>query len=96
MSTKNIYIRRWEAAKALFISLLETAVEGNHDIMFDHTIIQPEQIKISESGINVVFDNCTFEQFTNRRDMDGGLYDTIGDYEASVRKKFFLIKKIDW
>jgi hypothetical protein len=87
---------RWEAAKKLYLSLIKASVDNNGVILFGSTIIDKDQIIITDSEINIIDGNCTYNRFIADPDTDAGLYTTVKKYEKEMREDFFVSKKILW
>lgn len=96
MITNKLHQRRWDAAKKLFQRLKDKAEYFGYGIMFDSTTIKPEQIVITDDEINIRIDNCQYNFFAADSDMNHGVYETIGDYKANIKKQISLVKIINW
>lgn len=87
---------RWDAARRLFLSLIQAAADNQGQIMFDSTKIEGYQVEISETEINVLIGRCTYNFFVADPEMDAGLYDTISKYEKDIRDQFSVVKDLFW
>lgn len=87
---------RWDAARNLFCRIITAAVLNRAVLMFDGSVIEPSQIKVTDEGIYVEIENCRFIQFEPKPGWNHGLYDTIPAFEAHVREKFAVMKKLEF
>lgn len=95
----QLHKQRWAAARRLAETLRGRCLlkpESNIKIMFDDTIITPDQLVVIETGIYVKIERATYVIFENNPRYDHGLYVTIEKFEAEFRKRFRLIKEIKW
>ena len=87
---------RWNAARALFQSMIDTANRENGMLLFNGSPIPTSDVRITDVGIYVVEDNCTFIQFEANPDFDHGLYDKASSFEAKIRRNFVIVKKLEY
>jgi hypothetical protein len=96
MTLNKLHQRRWDAAKKLYQRLKDKAQFLDYDLMFDGSIIKPEQIIIGDTEIYVQIDNCQFGRYECNPECDHGLYDTIESTRQDAKKQFKLVKIINW
>lgn len=87
---------RWNSARALFQSMIDTANRENAMLLFNGSLIPTSAVRITEDGIYVVEDNCTFIQFEAKPDFDHGLYDKASEFAAKIKKNFVIVKKLEF
>lgn len=87
---------RWKRAKALFESLKRAAEEQGAILMYDQTLIKPEQIVIGDATIHVQIENCSYRWFEANPEFDHGLYESVLSFRNSVKQRFKLVKEIEW
>lgn len=87
---------RWLAAKAMFTNLIKMAKAHNASIMMDQMPIELKNIHISDQGIYVVLDNCTFTWFECDPAYDHGVYTPKQEFAKQVRQSFKLAKLINF
>jgi hypothetical protein len=85
---------RWNSARRLFQSMIDTANRENAMLMFNGSLIPTSAVRITDTGIYVAEDNCTFIQFEADPNFDHGLYDKASKTEARVRENFVIVKKL--
>jgi hypothetical protein len=97
MTLNTRHQHRWLAAQRLVVRLLTKAVAENGTLMFDGSIIPFSAIVVNERGIYVDPDpNCRYIMFEADPTFDHGLYDKARDFEACFRKRFTLVKKLEY
>jgi len=85
---------RWNSARRLFQSIIDTANRENAMLLFNGSLIETSAIRITDAGIYVSEDNCTFIQFEANPELDHGLYDKASAFEAMIRRSFVIVKKL--
>lgn len=88
--------QRWFAAKNFFESMLETAKWHDALIMFDDAVVERSQVRVTDTQIMVVIGNCSWIMFDADPDLDAGLYTKTHDFFIEMRKRFKIIKSIQW
>ena len=96
MTLNKLHQKRWDAAKKLYQRLKDKAEYLKCEITFDDDIIKPEQIVITDTEIYVQIDNCRFSRFECDPECDHGLYETIIETKQEAKKRFKLVKIINW
>ena len=96
MIKNKLHQRRWDSAKVLFNRLKDKADCSKCDIIFDSTIIGPEQIVITDDEIYVHIDYIRYVQFVANSNYDEGCYCTITKYRQEAKELFKLVKIVDW
>ena len=92
----KIQHQRFLAARQLFINLKREAIVNSAKILFDSTIIAPEQIKLVGDSIFVQIDNCRYMFFQADPNYDHGLFTKAAEFEKNVRSRFKLVKELAW
>lgn len=88
--------QRWDAAQALFHSLICSALSNDAVIMFDGDKTEIDQFKFGESFIHIVDGNVTYVLFEADPDQDAGLFTRKSDYEHEMRQRFSVVCEIPW
>ena len=89
-----LHSRRWNFAKALVESMIIKANAQGASILFDGELITPNEIVIDDTSIKVVKDRTTHMIFEANPELDHGLHDSTGQFEARVRESFVLVVQI--
>lgn len=92
----QLHRRRWNFAKALVESMITRANARGASILFDGELITTNQIVIDDTSIKVVNGRTTHMIFEANPELDHGLFETPGQFEARVRKSFVLVVQITY
>lgn len=65
-------------------------------LLFDGSLIPTSAIRITDVGIYVSEDNCTFIQFEANQELDHGLYDKAEKFAEMIRRSFVIVKKLEY
>ena len=76
--------------------MIDTANRQNAMLLFNGSLIETSAIRITDVGIYVTEDNCTFIQFEANPELDHGLYDTASSFAIMIRRSFVIVKKLDY
>lgn len=90
----KIQIARWNAAKKLFQKLIRMGKLSGSTIEYDGMKITADQIKITDTSITVVIDDCCYTQFECDPTFDEGLFTRKADFAKYVRSQFKLVKHV--
>jgi hypothetical protein len=91
-----IHRRRWNFAKAFFESMIIKANARGASILFDGELITSNEIVIDDTSIKVVNGRTTHMIFEANPELDHGLFETPGQFEARVRESFVLVVQITY
>jgi hypothetical protein len=100
----ELHQQRWDAARRLFQGMIDVASREKAKIMFDQTVIEPEQIVISDDGIHVKFPApskpargaATYIMFEPNVERDHGLYTPMANFAADMTARFTVVKTLKW
>jgi len=93
MKLNTLHQSRWNAAVKLLTNLKAKCWRTSDVLlMYDGDLIQPEQIVITEDEIKVKSGTSTYEVFIADPLYDGGLYNSVKEFNTEVKERFKLVK----
>ncbi len=95
MKLNHLQQERWNAAKKLFKTILDTAEENELIIMYDGKIIDPWNILVGTDSINLIIDDTNYEIFYANPEYDG-LDSTIEEFAFDTRARIKLYKEFQY